>query len=127
MTAPLTEPRKELQAPPPLEPQVPICPMCREEVDSDGDGGWLCHADKAAWSGLDLGWERGEWQEADIFACLSLAKRVRGLVPGFPGDDGWVWQCAKPLGHEGPHYSEDGAIWPNSWLIQSDPEPGVAP
>ncbi len=122
MTAltPLTEPRKELQAPAPLNPQPPLCPMCGNEVDSDGDGGWLCHEDKASWSGLDVGWEKGEWQEEDILACLSMAKHKPSFWHGT--DLGWEWQCARPLGHEMPHCSASGAEWPNSWLIQSDPE-----
>lgn len=130
MTAqpPLTEPRQELQAPPPLLAQAPLCPMCGDEVQSDGDGGWNCDDCKASWSGLDVGWEKGEWMEADILACSSMARDRAHVDSGgviHDGDDFWAWQCAKPLDHEGDHHSGTGATWPNPWLIQSDPTPEV--
>jgi ribosomal protein L37AE/L43A len=124
VTDPLTVPRKELQAPPPLNSRPPLCPMCGEEVQSDGDGGWSCCTCKAQWSGLDVGWEKGEWVEADILACPSMAKDAFVGLSGAAANTngGWQWQCAKPLDHDGEHHSETGATWPNPWLIQSDAE-----
>jgi hypothetical protein len=119
----LTDPRKELHAPPPLLLQSPLCPFCHEAVRDDGDD-WVCEPCNAEWPLGGAGNQAGQWIEADIYACQSMAKHKPGTVAVDgalnDGDDYWAWQCAKPLGHAGEHHSTTGATWPNSWLIQSD-------
>jgi hypothetical protein len=124
VTPPLLEPSKVLQEPPPLVIQAPLCPMCGDEAAADGDGGWDCTACKAHWSGLDVGFDRGEWADDVTDACQSMARMRECVLPDgviSDGDDCWAWQCALPV-HEGSHYSATGAEWPNPWLITTEDE-----
>lgn len=58
--------------PPPLEMTEPLCPMCGERVEHDGDD-YACYRCDAYWAPQTAGHEAGIWAEQ-----LTEAARQRG-------------------------------------------------
>lgn len=78
--------------PPALEPPMPPCPLCKEEVEHDGDS-FRCPTCKASWS--DIGYE-GNWED-DGPQC-----------PSAPDGE----PCVLTEGHKREHRDRYGDAWP---------------
>jgi hypothetical protein len=92
-----------LPAPPPLEIQYPLCPLCGNEVDHDGDG-FRCYPCAASWPDERIGIYDGQWSDPDAPRCESIDGR---FLPGgqwAKSSPKWeIFRCLYPAGHGGDH------------------------
>lgn len=110
--------------PPPLIQQNPMCRLCMEEVEHDGDG-WHCPRCKAWWSSSygaedDL----GQWDDPDEPQCASV---------GLPRNGGDAKRCMRGETHvdsddrEQQSHEADGMCWGrNSWIVETTPALTIA-
>lgn len=110
-------------APPPLLIQMPLCPVCAEDVHPVADGGFECDRCLCSWPLEVDGFTEGEWLDADAERCAVKCQPW--------ADNRWVsevrqrqvFQCvldARHLEHEGDlrlhaHPEVTGAVFEKGW------------
>lgn len=96
-------------APPELEHRYPLCPLCGEECDHDGDS-FCCNPCGAYWPS-DTG--RGEWNEPETKVCTSTCKPFDrpNLSAEHESIRHNVAHCILPADHDGDHRSDELTRW----------------
>lgn len=83
--------------PPSLEYQLPICPLCHERVEHDGDG-WLCSRCAAVWSSGPGDEESpGSWLDDTATQCEATAR-------WHTDPDEKAERCMLAAGHDGSEH-----------------------
>lgn len=94
--------------PPALELQYPVCTLCGEEAEHDGEQ-FECPRCHATWPVTGIGAERGTWNDQEALQCGAFDGR---FLPGgsyahsTPRRE--LFRCMYVLGHEGEHRWSDG-------------------
>lgn len=86
--------------PPPLQIQLPICPLCGNTVEKDG-GVFRCFDCEAYWPTENAGHEPGEWDHVLAPQCDSIDGRrfPGGWLAKEYGPDVTVRRCMLAAGH----------------------------